>query len=208
MARANNVSEPPIMSPLYDSSGALALVWSTWFRDIYQRVAYKGGNAIDDIQLQIDEILARLDIIEAELAAQLILILNNSVNIALNEARITQNEADIIQNALDIAQNSLDITQNALDITVLEAINTRDSTQILTGATETVDMTLNGLIKQTASGIETSVSNALQGRTITIINQSGGTNTLNMTVDGVYLPKIYDGESFTIFNNGTDWDLR
>jgi hypothetical protein len=45
---ANIVSKPPLMIPMFDRSGMLNKAWSIWFRDIYNRVAYKGGNAIDD----------------------------------------------------------------------------------------------------------------------------------------------------------------
>lgn len=44
----NNVAQPPLVSPIVDSEGKLNRAWASWFRDLYRRVAYKGGNSIDD----------------------------------------------------------------------------------------------------------------------------------------------------------------
>lgn len=76
----------------------------------------------------------------------------------------------------------------------------------VTSTTETVDISSVGVIRQTASGITTSLSNVVSGSTITIINDSGGNNTLNITFMGAALPILQDKESITMTYNGTDWD--
>jgi len=63
-------------------------------------------------------------------------------------------------------------------------------------------------ITQTASGITTSLSGFITGSNVVIVNNSGGTNTVNLTINGTATPSIYDGEAFNIVYNGTDWNLK
>ena len=42
----NIVSQPPLNVSVIDNNGLLSKAWAIWFRDIYNRVAYKGGNTI------------------------------------------------------------------------------------------------------------------------------------------------------------------
>ena len=57
----NLVSQPPLMIPVADANGTLSKAWAIWFRDLYRRVAYKGGNAIDDNLDLIDGTIDTLD---------------------------------------------------------------------------------------------------------------------------------------------------
>jgi len=176
----NIVSDPPLNQRVMEPNGLINRSWAIWFRDVYKRIADKRGNAIDDLEVDLTEIYETL----------------------------AEHEALIVQNIIDIALNATNIAINTADIDLLEAKNLRDETQVETSVSETVDLSVNGLVKQTASDIETSFTGQVAGQTVTVQNASGGTNTLNITVEGVYLPKIYDGESFTMYYNGTDWDLR
>lgn len=83
----------------------------------------------------------------------------------------------------------------------------RKTTILTTSTTETIDTLLTEVIRQTSSGITTSLSNVESGTKILIKNMSGGTNTLNITIEGTASPSIYDGEGFQLIYNGTDWDL-
>ena len=77
-----------------------------------------------------------------------------------------------------------------------------------TGETESVNVEVYEVIKQTTSGIVTSLSDVIEGSKITIVNSSSGTNTLNITIQGEVSPIIYSRESFSIVYNGTDWDIQ
>jgi outer membrane receptor protein involved in Fe transport len=88
-----------------------------------------------------------------------------------------------------------------------DAVQAKKETIVTTAITETVDVNTCTLLRQTASGITTSLSGMVAGSILTIKNRGGGDNTLNITIDGVVSPIIADGESFTVVYNGTDWDL-
>lgn len=81
MAEKNIVSKPPLQVKLTDPNGLMNRAWSTWFRDLYNRVAYKGGNAIDENNEQINESL-------------------DSTNSTLEQTieAVNQNKSDINQN--------------------------------------------------------------------------------------------------------------
>jgi len=76
-----------------------------------------------------------------------------------------------------------------------------------TSTTETINASLYELIRQTSSGITTSLGGIVEGTEISIVNSSAGTNTLNITVQGVVNPVIYSRESFSLIFNGVDWDI-
>jgi galactitol-specific phosphotransferase system IIC component len=88
-----------------------------------------------------------------------------------------------------------------VDARLLEAVI------IETTITETIDVSIYNVVRQTSSGITTSLSNMVTGSKITITNTSGGTNILNITVQDVATPNIHDCESFSIVFNGTTWDV-
>lgn len=85
MADENLVSQPPLTTAIIDQGGTTSKVWAIWFRDVYKRVAFKGGNAIDDNADIIDGTIDTLD----EAIAQ------------------------IIQNAFDIDENAAAISDHA-----------------------------------------------------------------------------------------------
>jgi len=77
-----------------------------------------------------------------------------------------------------------------------------------TDASETINVELFEVVKQTEPAIVTSFSSVITGSRITIVNSSVGTNTLNITIQGEVNPIIYSRESFSIIYNGTDWDVQ
>lgn len=76
-----------------------------------------------------------------------------------------------------------------------------------TSTSETIILSYNSYIRQTAGGITTSLSGAQVGMITRIKNASDNPNTLGITIDGCTNPIIEKNESFTIVYNGTDWDL-
>lgn len=119
----NIVSQPPLTTPLLDQTGRASRAWAIWFRDLYVRTAYKGGNSIDNnletLEQVIEQVLQNIEAIEANKLA----IEKNAEDIAKNAEDIAQNAADIAantdaieQNALAIADNAAAIAQNVLDI--------------------------------------------------------------------------------------------
>ena len=46
----NLASQPPLLVPMLENNGTLSRAWAIWFRDLYKRTSYQGGNAIDDNQ--------------------------------------------------------------------------------------------------------------------------------------------------------------
>ena len=51
----------PLQVPLADANGNISKAWSIWFRDLYRRVAFKGGNAIDDNKATTDQEILDID---------------------------------------------------------------------------------------------------------------------------------------------------
>ena len=96
----NILSQPPLTTPIIDQGGNPSKAWAVWFRDIYNRVAYKGGNAIDD---NLDLIDGTIDTMEESIA------------------QILKNVIDIAGNAEDIAGNAEDIEINAQNTLYLES---------------------------------------------------------------------------------------
>lgn len=94
----NNVSQPPLNVPMVNPDGTPSKAWGIWFRDVYRRTAYKGGNAIDDLNTIVE---GEIDTLEEVI-----------VVVLDHEERITENEKDIEQNKTDIATNK----QNILDL--------------------------------------------------------------------------------------------
>lgn len=119
----NIVSQPPLTTPLLDQTGRASRAWAIWFRDLYVRTAYKGGNAIDNnletldqvieqVLKNVEDIAANAEAIEENRQA----IEKNAEDIAENAANIAANTAAIIQNTLAIAENTDDIADNAAAI--------------------------------------------------------------------------------------------
>ena len=103
----NIVGAPPLTAPIADATGQLSKSWSIWFRDLYRRTAYKGGNAIDDNKNEIDNTIIDIDSTLTEVIEQVLININN---IEVNDENIAANLLAIEQNAEDIATNSDEIT--------------------------------------------------------------------------------------------------
>jgi hypothetical protein len=109
MPNINNVSQPPLNAPMIISTGMPSMAWSNWFRDLYRRTAYKGGNAIDDNL--------------ADLEALTLLVEKNIVDIAALDVRVTQNEIEIIllqDRVTELEYRVFDVVIVAADITLEE----------------------------------------------------------------------------------------
>lgn len=105
----NLVSKPPLQVKIVDDNGLMNRAWSVWFRDLYRRVAYKGGNSIDENIEDIDDLVK---VVEASAKA----IAENRRLIELNISAIADNTSDIEANRQSILVNSQAITQNTIDI--------------------------------------------------------------------------------------------
>lgn len=107
----NLVTAPPLLNPIADKNGNLSRAWSIWFRDLYRRTAYKGGNAIDDNKNEIDNSIIDIDATLQEVIDQVIInidnIQTNNTAIVVNETAIQQNETDLdVHEALTTAHGS------------------------------------------------------------------------------------------------------
>lgn len=98
----NLVSKPPLQAKLIDPNGLMNRAWSVWFRDLYRRVAYKGGNAIDNNIEDIDDLVASVE--------------KNIASILENKSAIEENTSDIAINIIDIAQNEISIDQLTISL--------------------------------------------------------------------------------------------
>lgn len=141
MTAANNVSQPPLMAPVIDQQGRLSKAWAIFFRDIYNRVAYKGGNAIDDNKAEVDQELLGINSTLQQTIDQ--------VNVNIQD--IATNESDITTNAQGIAQNALSIAQNAQDLADHEALEeAHGSNGVIVGFGDLADEVTVGLVKRMA----------------------------------------------------------
>lgn len=95
----NNVSQPPLLVPIMDKNGRMSKAWSNWFRDVYERIAFKKSNAIDDNKNAIDDNKGATDQelldINASLDDTIIVVNDNTSDIAINIVDITANETAI-----------------------------------------------------------------------------------------------------------------
>lgn len=86
----NLVSQPPLNTPLVDSNGMPTRALAIWMRDVYNRVAYKGGNAIDDNKAETDEALIGIG---SSLEETIIQVNENIEVITLNAENLENHEA-------------------------------------------------------------------------------------------------------------------
>lgn len=84
----NNVSQPPFNAPMVEANGLPSRAWSNWFRDLYRRTAYKGGNAIDDLATVVDGEVNTLEEV-------VVVVLDHEERITSNEGEIDQNKKSI-----------------------------------------------------------------------------------------------------------------
>lgn len=130
----NLVSQPPLNVPMIEANGTPSKVWAIWFRDLYRRTAYKGGNAIDDNKNEVDE---ELLVITATLEETIVQVNVNIQAIADNESNITINANAIIDNA-----NNL-ITHEELE-------EAHGSNGVIVGFDDIADEAKQGLVKRMA----------------------------------------------------------
>ena len=87
---ANNlVSQPPLNTPIVEKNGLPSRVFSIWMRDIYNRTAFKGGNAIDDNKEVTDE---ELLLITASLGETITQVNENIEGISTNADNLDEHE--------------------------------------------------------------------------------------------------------------------
>ena len=164
----NLVSKPPLQVKLIDQNGLMNRAWSVWFRDLYRRVAYKGGNSIDDNIEDIDQLVAAVEANIIAIAANKEAIEENALAIAQNAEDIAANTESIIQNALAIAQNASDIATNAAAIVLLtnsidshiNAFQAHGSNGDIVGFNDTATESAVGLVARMTSiadAVETTV---------------------------------------------------
>lgn len=75
------------------------------------------------------------------------------------------------------------------------------------GVSESINIELCEVIRQTSSGITTSFSGAIVGSSVVVTNRSGADNVLNITIQGTASPTLKNLESFSLVYNGTDYDF-
>lgn len=98
----NKVSQPPIQISMVDNSGKPSKAWAIWFRDLYRRTAFKGGNAIDDNATSGVENQEQITALDEELTETILDVVDNATDITTNTNNITTNSNDILTNANNI----------------------------------------------------------------------------------------------------------
>lgn len=181
----NQVPAPPLTAPLVDNVGNVNRSWAIFFRELYNRTSYKGGNAIDNNITTIEELISQV-----ELNVQAIS--ENAEAIEVNSAAIATNSADIVQNALGIAQNAVNIQANvdailfltnALD-THVNAFQAHGSNGDIVGFNDTADETTVGLVRRMAL-----IADAVD-TTVNIVTTDIG--TAPATYDQTYTQSVTD----------------
>lgn len=89
----NLVSQPPLNVPMVNANGTPSKVWAIWFRDLYRRTSYKGGNAIDDNKGVIDGTVDTLEEVIIVVEDHEIRITANAEGIQLNATNLSNHEA-------------------------------------------------------------------------------------------------------------------
>lgn len=147
---------PPLQSPIVDANGLMNRAWSTFFRDIYRRIAYKGGNSIDANTDAINELILAIEENARNIAVNKESIEENALLIAENTENILINAEAIVQNALAISENTAQIALNiqaiislaeSLDIHV-NAFEAHGSNGEIVGFNDLANESLAGLVKQ------------------------------------------------------------
>lgn len=116
----NIVSKPPLQAPVVDANNLMTRAWASWFRDLYVRTSFKGGNAIDNNKDEVDEELL-------------------GINSTLNETIVQTNE-----NTQGVASNK----QN-LEAHVQEEV-AHESNGKIVGFDDTANETKFGIVKRMA----------------------------------------------------------
>ena len=147
----NLVSQPPLNTPLVDGNGMPTRALAIWMRDVYRRVAYKGGNAIDDNKAETDEALIGIG---STLEETIVQVNENIEGISLNAENLESHEAleeahgsngnvvgfnDIATVLLVGLVNQMALVNNAVDSTVsVTSPNATTSTVSVTSPDATI----------------------------------------------------------------------
>lgn len=165
----NQVPAPPLTTALADPNGNLNRSWAIFFRELYNRTSYKGGNAIDNNITTLEELISQVETNVQAISENVKAISTNAENIAINSADIATNSAAIVQNALGIAQNVINIQANADAIlflttsldTHVNAFQAHGSNGDIVGFNDVADETIVGLVRRMAliaNAVDTTVN--------------------------------------------------
>lgn len=94
----NIVSQPPLTTRMVDANGNPSRAWAIWFRDLYVRTSYKGGNAIDAESADLTDIIAAINA--------------NIENIEANASAIEATNAQITENTNAISTTSSNLSSH------------------------------------------------------------------------------------------------
>lgn len=184
-SKRNIGGEPPLNSPMSDQTGMINRAWATWFRDLYKRTTFKGGNAIDENKTATDqellEITSTLEEVIVQVNENIYEIEQNSDDIADNTQAINDNTQAINDNTADISSNASAIQANtdSIDQTNLDVAQLRsDSANTFSfagfcGVRSASDSAI-GVVDstfKTVTGLSTATITALRAQNIT--GQSG-----------------------------------
>jgi len=123
MATKNLVSQPPLNAPVIDQKGHISRAWSIFMRDLYKRTAYKGGNSIDDIAFDVEELTLVVEQNRKDIAKNVENIEINADDIKDLALRVTKNEEDIVdlqERVVALEYRVFDIVNVTTDITLEE----------------------------------------------------------------------------------------
>lgn len=126
----NQVPSPPLNVSVVDAQGNMSRPWAIFFREVYQRTSFKGGNAIDNNLSTMEQIITQ---------------------VKLNAEGILENAEGIAQNVDDIAINAqaiIDLT-DALNLHI-EAEQAHGSNGNIVGFNDFADELTYGLVKRMA----------------------------------------------------------
>lgn len=146
------------------------------------------------VSLKLNPITGKLDLISSDNFSYNVIALNKTVKIPTNQQMLVHDTCEI--SGVLVIEGELFV----FDLTPPNRV-------VDTSTSESINIELYELIRQTASGITTSLSGAVIGSSITITNRSGGSNTLNITIQGTASPTLKDKESFSLTYNGIDYDF-
>ena len=198
MTTKNLVSQPPLTAPVIDTAtGKMSRPWAIFIRDLYRRVAFKGGNSIDDIL--------------GDLEALTLLVEKNIEDIATNVENIATNAEGIALNAEDIEALALRVTQNEEDILNLQERVVALEYRVFDIVNVTANITLEefkiAICKNVAPIDVTLKLSPVIGDEIQV-KRSGAEVTVIGLIDGVndLIINVPNYSLYLVFN-GTDWSV-
>ncbi len=158
---------------MIDSNGMPSKAWSVWFRDLYRRTSYKGGNAIDDNKETTDE--------------ELLLI----------TASLEETISQVNENIEDISTNADNLnTHEQLD-------EAHGSNGNIVGFNDAATALLFGLVKQmvlVANAVDSTVDVTSPDATVSIVSvtsPNATTSTVSVTSPDVAAAPVAYDQTFT-----------